>query len=232
MPNVLNAKGVQYFGTRFDQGMPWYLAHFPTRAQRDARAAAIGQRPVAGEASPYYLFHPAGARRMASAIPDARIIVLLRDPVKRAISHHLHMVWEGHETVEDIDRALDLEASRLSGIEPALVADPSLVSREHQHHSYIARGHYAVQLERLFTHFDREQVLVMATETLTGDSRKSLDRIQRFLGLVPDDRLDLGKRNASARFEPRKETVERLRREYVDSNERLRALLDIDLPWH
>jgi len=84
-----------------------YNAHFPTTAEREAHAAKIGQKAIAGEASPYYMFHPAGAERMAKAIPDTKLIVLLRNPVKRAISHHLHMVWEGHESVKDIDEALD-----------------------------------------------------------------------------------------------------------------------------
>jgi len=231
MSNVLDAKGVHYFDTDFDRGLPWYLSHFPSRSDRDEHAAKVGQPPVVGEASPYYLFHPAGAERMARTIPDTRLVVLLRNPIKRAISHHLHMVWEGHEKVEDIDKALDLEATRLSGIEQQLLADPSMVSRDHQHYSYMARGHYAEQLERLFAHFDRDKVLVMATETLTGDSQASMERIQHFLGLEPDPATDLGKRNASARFEPRPETVERLSGEFAASNRRLADLVDIEIPW-
>ena len=231
MSNVLDAKGVHYFDTDFGRGLPWYLSHFPSQSDRDEHAAKTGQQPVVGEASPYYLFHPAGAERMAQAIPDTKLVVLLRNPIKRAISHHLHMVWEGHETVEDIDQALDLEESRLQGIEQQLLADPSLVSRPHQHFSYMARGHYADQLERLFAHFDRDKVLVMATETLTGDSQASMNTIQNFLGLEPDSATDLGKRNASAKFEPRPETLERLAQEYATSNQRLGSLLDIEIPW-
>ena len=231
MSNVLDAKGVHYFDTDYHRGLPWYLSHFPSQADRDALASRIGQQPVVGEASPYYLFHPAGPERMAHAIPQVKLVVLLRDPVKRAVSHHLHMVWEGHEKVEDIDKALDLEAERLNGIEQKLLADPSLVSRDHQHFSYMARGHYVDQLERLFAHFDRERVLVMATETLTGDSEASLRKIQEFLGLEPDPEINLGKRNASARFEPRSETLERLRKEFVESNRRLAELVDLDVPW-
>ena len=111
------------------------------------------------------------------------------------------------------------------------MADPSLVSRAHQHYSYMARGHYADQLERLFTHFDRENVLVMATEKLTSDSQSGMKTIQAFLGLEPDSTIDLGKRNASAKFEPRAETVERLAREFVASNQRLGALVDAEIPW-
>ena len=231
MPNVINAKGVHYFDTSYQQDEAWYFAHFPSQKERDNHAANVGHCAIVGEASPYYLFHPAGAERMAQTVPHAKIIVLLRDPVKRAISHHLHMVWEGHESVEDIDTALDLESSRLDGLEQHLVSDRSFVSRPHQHYSYMARGHYAAQLERLYAHYDRESVLVLATEQLIKDSKTSLGKIQSFIGLEPDPAIDLEKRNASPKFEPRPETLDRLASEFAESNNRLRSMVDFEVAW-
>ena len=231
MTNVINAKGIHYFDTSYHKSADWYKAHFPTRAEREAHSAQVGQKAIAGEASPYYMFHPAGAERMAKAIPDTKLIVLLRNPVKRAISHHLHMVWEGHESVKNIDEALNLEATRLEGIEEKLLADPKLISRAHQHFSYIARGHYAAQIEKLFEHFNRENVLVMTTEQLISDSQASLDAIQTFIGFETDPSIQLEKRNASSKFEPNPETVERLTQEYAESNKRLANLLDVEIPW-
>ena len=231
MPNVINAKGIHYFDTSYHNDLAWYLAHFPSRAERDSHAASVGHKAIAGEASPYYLYHPAGAERMAQAIPDAKIIVLLRDPVKRAISHHLHMVFEGHESIEDLDQALDMESTRLEGIEERLMSDPSYVSRPHQHYSYMARGHYAQQLEKLYTHFDRKNVLVMTTDKLISDSQPSLSAIQSFIGLEPDPSIELEKRNASSKFEPRPETIQRLTDEFAKSNERLAKVVDVEIPW-
>jgi len=231
MPNVIDAKGVHYFDTSYHKDTAWYFAHFASQAERDNHAAKVGHKAVVGEASPYYLFHPGCAERMAKTIPDTKIIVLLRNPVKRAISHHLHMVWEGHESETDIDRALDLESSRLEGIEQRLLAEPSFVSRPHQHYSYLARGHYAAQLERLFTHYDQNNVLVMTTERLVSDSENSLTTIQNFIGLEPDPAIGLEKRNASSKFEPKPETLERLTAEYKDSNQRLSRLVDCEIPW-
>lgn len=168
---------------------------------------------------------------MAQTVPDAKIIVLLRDPVKRAISHHLHMVWEGHEPIEDIDTALGLESTRLEGLEQRLMEERSFVSRPHQHFSYMARGHYAAQLERLYAHYDRENVLVMATEKLVSDSKASLLKIQSFIGLEPYPTIDLEKRNASPKFKPRFETLDRLTEEFAESNKRLGGLVDFQIPW-
>lgn len=231
MSNVINAKGIHYFDTSYHKSEDWYNAHFPTRAEREAHEVKVGQKAIAGEASPYYMFHPAGAERMAKAIPDTKLIVLLRNPVKRAISHHLHMVWEGHESVKNIDEALDLEASRLEGVEEKLLANPKLISRAHQHYSYIARGHYAPQIEKLFKYFDRNNVLVMTTEKLVSDSVASLSAIQSFIGFDNDPSIQLEKRNASSKFEPNPDTVSRLTEEYSESNKRLAELLDIEIPW-
>lgn len=231
MPNVLNAKGVHYFSSAYHRGDSWYLSHFPSAADRSRHASQAGQNPVVGEASPYYMFHPKCAERILRTAPDVKLLVLLRDPVKRAISHHQHMVFEGHEKVLDVDEALDLEHSRLNGTEQQLRADPTYVSRAHQHFSYISRGHYASQLETIFSYFDRKNVLVMATETLTSASEASLEAIQKFIGLNPDPVVALGRKNASVSFSPRPETLERLRREFATSNERLKDMLDVEIPW-
>lgn len=231
MPNVLGAKGVHYFDTDFARDRTWYFSHFPSLSEKERHAANTGQRPVVGEASPYYLFHPAGAERMARVVPDAKIIVMLRDPVKRAISHHLHMVWEGHEPVKDLDKALDLESSRLDGIDQKLLANPELVSRAHQHFSYVSRGRYAEQLERLYDHFERDNVMVLATENLAMESQRLLDNIQRFIGLEPDPAIVLERRNSSASFQPRSETLDRLASEFDEPNKQLAALVDDDIPW-
>jgi len=231
MPNVINAKGIHYFDTSYHRDLAWYLAHFPTHVERKSHADKVGHKAIVGEASPYYLYHPAGAERMARAIPDAKIIVLLRDPVKRAISHHLHMVFEGHEPIEDIDQALDMESSRLEGIEQHLLTEPSFVSRSHQHYSYTERGHYARQLEKFFEHYDRNNVLVMTTDKLISDSQSSLSTIQSFIGLEPDPSIQLEKRNASSSFQPQPETIQRLTDVFAESNKRLANVVNIEIPW-
>src|SRR5215213_1565056 len=73
-------KEVHFFDRHFDKGMAWYLAHFPAR----------GEFPIVGEASPFYLFHPAVPGRIHAAVPQARFIALLRNPIDRAYSQY-HM---------------------------------------------------------------------------------------------------------------------------------------------
>jgi Sulfotransferase domain len=117
-PLVLPAvpsKGVHYFDKHADRSLRWYRAHFPTRAQRRRREHPAGSPTVTGEGSPYYLFHPHGPARAAAAVPDARLIVMLRDPVERAYSHYQQEYARGFEDAGSFEAALDLEPSRLEG---------------------------------------------------------------------------------------------------------------------
>src|SRR5262245_30067681 len=83
-------KGVHYFDLNHDRPLDWYRAHFPTKASIDALQQRTGSGAVVGESSPYYLWHPLAAERIAHDLPGVRVIVLLRDPVERAYSAHAH----------------------------------------------------------------------------------------------------------------------------------------------
>ena len=113
-PAVVKAvlhKGVHYFDVGYHHGPGWYLGHFPLQAT--GRRAA-GDAAMTFESSPYYLFHPLAAGRIARDLPGVRVIVLIRDPVERAYSAHAHELARGYET-GTFEQALALEAGRLAG---------------------------------------------------------------------------------------------------------------------
>ena len=107
-------KGVHYFDTNYTRGERWYRSYMPTSAARTRAARRSGGPVVAGEASPYYLFHPVAAERAHASVPEARIIALLRDPVSRTHSH-----WKERRRAEaevlDFEEALAAEPGRLAG---------------------------------------------------------------------------------------------------------------------
>ena len=73
-------KGVHYFDMGYEHDLDWYRAHFPLEAQLKRAAKKHGTRALAFESSPYYLFHPLAADRIAASLPDVSVIVLVRDP--------------------------------------------------------------------------------------------------------------------------------------------------------
>src|SRR5262249_32439169 len=83
-------KGIHYFDKNYDRAPAWYRSHFPLRANAARAEGRVGVVPMTGESSPYYMFHPLAPQRIAADLPGVRLIVLVRDPVERAISAYTH----------------------------------------------------------------------------------------------------------------------------------------------
>jgi hypothetical protein len=235
-PNVARAllglKGMHYFSTNYSRGLQWYRSHFPTNAAKAKFEAANGSKLVVGEGSPYYIFHPQAMERMAEALPDARIVVMLRDPVARAYSHYQHMLFEGLERVGSFEEALALEPERLAGEVDKILADPRYRSFHHQHHSYLARGHYAEQITRLWSLYPREQTLILRSEDFLSDAVSGLEQTVEFLGLPAFTfPAELREHNVGRYPKINPETRARLAEHFRESNERLYELLGRDMGW-
>jgi hypothetical protein len=184
-----------------------------------------------GEATPYYLFHPAVPVRARALMPQAKVIMLLRNPIDRAISQHNHETALGFETLP-LGEALDREAERLAGEERRLLADPWATSYPHQHFSYAGRSRYAEQLERWLAVYPREQIRVLISEEFYEDPIRHVMGVQRFLGLPPVPPADVTPRNVREYSAPAQEAVRaRLASVFAEENERLARLLGRELPW-
>jgi Sulfotransferase domain len=234
-PMVLTSciKEVHYFDLHYGKGIDWYRAHFPLSREVE-EPAAQSRSSVVLEASPYYLFHPAVPSRVAQAIPNARFIVLLRDPVARAWSHYWHERTRGYEW-RLADAAFQCEAERLRGQEQRLLAEPSYRSHAHRHFSYLARSRYANQLERWFAQFRRSQFLVLRSEDLFASPADTVSLVLRFL-MLPDD-VDLPREShlaahSAGAYPPiPNPLLRRLTGELEDSNAALQTLLGSAFSW-
>ncbi len=221
---------VHYFDVAFDRGLDWYRGHFPTRVWMRAARARAGAEPLAGESSPYYMFHPLAMQRIASTLPDARILVLLRNPVDRAISHFHHERSRGHEPLE-LSEAIEREPERLDGEAERIVRDPAYHSFRHQHFSYVARGRYADQLSRISEVFPADRVLVVVSERMFSEPETVHVEVQEFLGLPVRKRRHYERHNAGRYTEVSASLRRSLADRFAASNERVAAKLRVDLPW-
>jgi len=213
-------KEVHYFDVNVERGERWYRAHFGRE----------GEPGLNLDSSPYYLFHPAVPRRLHELLPDAKLIVLLRDPVRRAYSHYWHERDKGRERLSFED-AIAAEADRLANSEQRLADGTLARSREHQHFSYLARGRYAEQLDRWWAVFPHEQLLVLKFEDLAREPLEALNRTLNFLGLPRAASVSLEARN-TRKYSPLAETTAARLREYFEPhNQRLEALLGRPMGW-
>ena len=211
------AKEVHFFDLQHHLGPEWYFDQFP------------GGAALTGEASPYYLFHPLAAERAAALVPDAKIVILLRDPVARAISHYHHTLKREGEPLP-LEDAIAAEAERLAGQTTRMRRDPGYHSAIHRNRSYLARGRYAWQIEHWREHFPSDQMLVLDSDVLFDDPGPGLTALEEFLGLEPGDRL-LPRLNGRDYELAPPHVVELLRAEFAESDRRLAGLLGRTFSW-
>jgi len=123
-----------------------------------------------GESTPFYLYDADAQRRLHEAVPHARLIALLRDPVDRAHSNWTHLWSAGLEPQGDFVAACHLEQQR---------AEAGWAS----FWRYLDLGRYGEQLQRLYQRFPSEQVLVLRYRQLRDEPANVLDEICVFLGV-------------------------------------------------
>jgi len=232
-PAVVGAvfdKEVHYFDLHHADGPGWYRARFPTRWSVDRLGRRVGGSVQVAEATPYYLFHPLVPARVAAELPHVRAIALLRDPAERAWSHYRHEVDLGYESLP-FDEAMDREPERLAGLEERMRRDPSFTTAAHQHHSYLARGRYAEQLERWFDVMPRQRVLVLRSEDLYAQPAATFARVLAFLELPAWSPGRFRTLNAATSTDMPPATRARLRAYFRPHDERLADLLGTDVWW-
>lgn len=154
-----------------DEGLDWSR---PDYRRYHARFPDPQGRPC-GEATPIYSYWPQSLERIAAYNPKMRLILLLRDPVERAWSHWRMEYARGAET-RPFAWCIRQGRERLArGTPPG----------HHRVYSYVERGFYAAQMDRILALFPRDQLLVLRSDELRRDPDPLLSQVRGFLGAPP-----------------------------------------------
>ncbi|HEX3918381.1 MAG TPA: sulfotransferase domain-containing protein [Caulobacteraceae bacterium] len=181
----MRLKEPQFFSLRWAEGPRAYRRDLPWRGPAWAYRMAGGRRPLALDASPYYLFHPSAPARARQLLGDGfKAIAVLREPGQRAWSHYRFAVARGWETASFED-ALAAEDTRLAGEAERLARGEERPDAPHQQISYAARGRYAEQVERWRAAAPPGGLLLLKSEDLFADPQGAVNRVFAFLGLPP-----------------------------------------------
>lgn len=227
-------KEVGYFSGHYHEGESWYRAHFPLASRSAAHRRLHGVKLLSFEATPDYLFDPRTPSRISALLPDARFVVLLRNPVDRAYSHYLHMQRLGFEDLA-FDEALDAEERRLHGDLEVLDVDPDHQAKEWSRYSYVARGRYALQLLRWWEHFDRDRFLIIRSEDFFESPGRILAEITDFVGVdrwLPETFSNYSYVGASPSIpDIGADLRAQLQSVFKEDNEHLAELLGRDMGW-
>ena len=134
---------------------------------------------IVGEATPIYMYLPFVPERVHRYNPAMRWILLLREPVARAVSHYRMSRERGREWLPP-GLAFRAETWRLWRARrlPTVAGRSSL-----RHHSYVDRGFYSAQIARIREWFPPEQLLVLTAESLRRQHEETLRAVYAFLGV-------------------------------------------------
>lgn len=177
-PQILPAikKEINFFDYNFSRGIDWYLAHFPIIAK--------SQPALTGEASPVYFIASKAIERVASYLPDVKLIVILRDPVERTISHYYHRAKWVFQEKRSLEESIQTEIELLSNL-----ADISMAFEIYpQQQGYVFISLYVYFLAKWMAVFPKEQLLVLRGEDLFEKPVETMQQVFNFLG-VPDHQL-------------------------------------------
>jgi len=212
-------KEIHFFDQHYYKGRSWYLAHFPVR----------NDDVLSGEASPHYYFFPEAAPRVAETLPNAKLIMLLRNPIDRAYSHYQHEVAMGYEKLS-FEGAINREFTVTDGVWKPKDLRAKGIS-EYVHFSYLSKGLYITYLKRWMEAVERDRFLILNSERLFNEPGKVFPQVLSFLGLPSNGLTSFGTFNEGQYEQLDEKTRARLLAFYAPYNEELSRFLDMDFEW-
>ncbi len=187
-PQVIPAvdKELWFFCNFFEQDIDYYLAHFP------AISNDLGY--ITGEATPIYINFPRIGKNIFSLFPKMKFIVLLRNPIDRAISSYYHQYPRKYEcklTQSSITKTLEKAPNLINKwFNNSLLFQPTLFLKNHPEYfmndvllPHLLFSLYIYYLKQWINIFPREQILILKSENLFNNPSATMKQVYSFLNL-------------------------------------------------
>ena len=234
-PHVESAvtKEIHYFDRWFSRGLNWYRVCFPFSTHKFFSNKITKRDFLTGEATPRYLYHPHSLDRIKKLTPNAKFLIILRNPIDRAFSHYNMNVNIGYEKLSFED-AIESESSRTENEYEQMQSDENYYSRPYYRYSYLERGIYYKFIENWFDHFPKEQFLILKSEDLLKTPQKTYPEILDFLNLkkwLPNEFKPVRESSYGKRT-MKPETRKSLGTYFEPFNQKLYHLVNRDFGWN
>ncbi|MEM9213547.1 MAG: sulfotransferase [Cyanobacteria bacterium P01_F01_bin.150] len=158
-----------------------------------------GANKICGEGTTTYLYSKTAAQEIYRFDPDAKIVIMLREPVEMMYSFHSQLLFNGSsETVEDFKEAIALEAPRKEGQQiPTRCREPRLLF-------YRELAKFSEQVNRYLDLFGPDQVKILLFHEFTENTVGSFQSVLEFIGAEPNFEMEFVRMNSSKRVRNKK----------------------------
>jgi hypothetical protein len=176
---VTPIKEIHFFDSYFYKGNNWYKAHFPTIFHKFFLENLLKQQIITCDATVSYFHTEVAIKRISQCIPEAKLIVMLRNPVDRAYSHY--NIRKKKRNLDSFEEIIKKELKELRKVEN--FEDDEKILKKYEIYPYLSRGIYVKQLEIWEKYFDKSQILLIKSEDFFNNPLDSLQKIYRFLDM-------------------------------------------------
>ncbi len=209
----LARKELDYWSWRYGRGQNWFLSHFPP--------VPSSLEFIAGDASPTYFQHNLSPQRMLEVYPSFKVIVVLRNPVDRTISHHYH----------NVRRAWDLRPLDVAITQQIEAIENNSYDSQRLDNA-VASSLYVPHLKRWQHHFPPDRLLIILSDDLFAHPQRILNQVFQFLGIQEQAIPDLSPHNVGIYPSQDSEQRQRLRNFFYPSICELEELCNFQTRWY
>ena len=225
------AQQPNFFTTNYHKGESWYRSYFPSIITKNLTQNIKKQKFLTGEASTQYYWYPHAAKRAKALLPDAKIILLLRNPIDRSHSQYQMELNKGNEKLISFEDAIEQENERIQSEYDKMLQDENYYSKQYTIQSYITKSIYVNYIEEWLKYFPREQFLFLNSEEFNSDTSKVYKKTLNFLEISEIDFKNYEVFRAAKYSEMNPSTRKKLSEFFKPYNEKLYKLIDQNFHW-
>lgn len=183
-----------------------------------------------GEATAHYMTHPLAAKRAHQLVPDAKIIVMLRNPVDRAYSHY-QMEHQRNIDPLSFEDAIENEPNRIKGEIQEMFHNKNNSGKNYPHKAYIKSGEYLEQIKRWREFYPKEKFLFIKSEEFNKNPSRVYNDVLEFLELTPFKLQKYEKIQKRQYDKMNPDTRQKLIEYFLPHNKNLCDYLEMDFDW-
>jgi len=223
-----------YFDKKYYNHVNWYKIFFPTIFEKFFQIHILKKKFIVGEDTGKYLLHHQAPKRVKETIPNAKFIVMMRNPIDRSFSNYKRQIRNGKQKLT-FEESINIENNTVQKELDAIKKDENYHG-QYLAQAYLTRSKYVNALERWFEFFPKEQFLFINTDDYFKNPIYSYHKILEFLNLPKHTPKITGKRGISQRDKSKDtklkpETQKYLKEYFKPYNEKLFKLINERYDW-